>query len=418
MTVATNRVSRWVACAAVTLACACSGSKVADDTAVPDPPVAPSPVAEVAPPIDAGAPDAMPPPKGAELIDTARTYMRVGACAGDAPIPDKLSAKFVKKYCTKLQRAKDSFTKRWQKKAQPLFDEIVPDDIPKTVLYPFAGGDLVSAMVVFTDFDELTTLSLEPSGDPRGIDELRTSTLERYFLRVRDEFAHLVSANHSITKNMIKTMRSSKLPTHLIMSLTALAIHGFEPVSLRYFTIEEDGALHYFEQDEIDAITETDWDKRNKAFGNVELQFVRTDDPDGKVRIYRHIQGNLDDEHLAADGRILAHLRAKGPISVMTKAASFLLWWDSFSTIRDHLLDNMEWMVSDATGIPPSYAEPRGFEQETWGKFAGPILRPGPKKYEMIKLWKDNPKQKLKFQFGYPDAAKHGHLMITRKKRD
>jgi hypothetical protein len=400
--------------------CACSGSKATDEIHVPDEPETPptaEPVAEVAPPVDAAPPDATLPPKGAELIDTARTYMRVGACAGDAPVPEKITDEFLKTYCKKLQWAKDSFAKKWQAKAQPLFDQIVPDDIPKTILYPFAGGDLVSAMVVFDEFDELTTLSLEPSGDPRGIDELSESTLERYLMKVRNEFAHLVSANHSITKNMMNTMRSSKLPTHLIMSLTALAIHGFEPVSLRYFTIEDDGALHYLEQDEIDAITETDWQKRNQAFGNVELQFVRTGDTEGRVRIYRHIQGNLDDEHIAADGSILAHLRTKGPISVMTKAASFLLWWDTFSVIRNHLLDNMEWMVSDATGIPPSFAEPEGFEQETWGKFAGPILSPGPKKHEMIQLWKDNPKQELKFQFGYPDATKSGHLMVTRKKK-
>ena len=400
---------------------ACAGGGSTDDTVtgrVAETPPPPVPVTtDIAPQPDAAPPPAPAPPQGAELIATARTYLRVGACAGDAPLPDNVSESFHKKYCKKVQGIKERFAKRWQAKAQPFFDEIVPGDIPKIVLYPFGGGDLISAMVVFRDFDELTTLSLEPSGDPRGIDELSKSSIESYLHRVRNELAHLVSANHSITKNMIKSMRSGKLPTHLIMALAALDVHGFEPVSLRYFTIEPDGSLHYLERDEIDAITDPDWDKRNVSFGNVELQFVRVGEPDGKVRIYRHIQGNLDDEHLTADGRILAHLKGKGTISVITKAASFLLWWDTFDMIRDYLLDNMEWMVSDATGIPPSFAVPRGFEQQTWGKFAGPILRPGPKKYEMIKLWKDNPKQKLKFQFGYPDAAKHGHLMVTRKKR-
>ena len=53
----------------------------------------------------------------------------------------------------------------------------------------------------------------------------------------------------------------------------------------------------------------------------------------------------------------------------MTKAASYLLWRDNFSTIRDYLLDNMEFMVSDSTGIPPKFATKAGFVQEAYGKF-------------------------------------------------
>ena len=46
----------------------------------------------------------------------------------------------------------------------------------------------------------------------------------------------------------------------------------------------------------------------------------------------------------------------------MTKAASFLLWYDDFAKIRDYLLQHVAWMISDASGIPPSYAEPAGFD--------------------------------------------------------
>ena len=51
------------------------------------------------------------------------------------------------------------------------------------------------------------------------------------------------------------------------------------------------------------------------------------------------------------DPRVVKHLEAKGPIAGMTKAASYLLSWDSFSTIRDYLTGHVVWMVSDATGV-------------------------------------------------------------------
>ena len=66
------------------------------------------------------------------------------------------------------------------------------------------------------------------------------------------------------------------------------------------------------------------------------------------------------DEHVRADRRVLAHLEAKGKVSVITKAASFLLWYDDFSMIRTYLIDHLAWMISDASGIPPSYAAKAG----------------------------------------------------------
>ena len=53
----------------------------------------------------------------------------------------------------------------------------------------------------------------------------------------------------------------------------------------------------------------------------------------------------------------------------MTKAASYLLSFDAFSTMRKYLIDHVEWMVSDATGVAPKWGKPAGFEYETYGAF-------------------------------------------------
>ena len=75
-------------------------------------------------------------------------------------------------------------------------------------------------------------------------------------------------------------------------------------------------------------------------------------------------------------------------------------------------------MVSDASGIPPSYAGPAGYEQITYGEFTAPLftIDPKNKRKELIALWKSQPKRPLSFRFGYPDANKRPHLMVTRPK--
>jgi hypothetical protein len=75
-------------------------------------------------------------------------------------------------------------------------------------------------------------------------------------------------------------------------------------------------------------------------------------------------------------------------------------------------------MISDASGIPPSYADPGGFELVTYGDFTGPyfVIDDKNTRGQFIKLWKAQPHRDLPFRFGYPDADKHNHLMIMRPK--
>jgi hypothetical protein len=139
---------------------------------------------------------------------------------------------------------------------------------------------------------------------------------------------------------------------------------------------------------------------------------------DGKapVRVYRHFAANLDDSHFQANRPLALHLAAKGDVAALIKAASYLLWFDTFSHIRAYLLDHATWMMSDSTGIPPSLARAAGFEQECFGLFHGPMLAQySNTKSEFLALWEASPQRPLPFYFGYPDVDGHGHMMVTRR---
>jgi hypothetical protein len=99
----------------------------------------------------------------------------------------------------------------------------------------------------------------------------------------------------------------------------------------------------------------------------------------------------------------------------MTKAASYLIWLDGFSNIRDYLLANMAWMASDATGIDNRIAKKRGFTQITYGTFKGAFLEEASPAVSdvMVKVWASQPHRKLPFRYGYPDSENNIHLMIT-----
>ena len=308
--------------------------------------------------------------------------------------------------------------------ASAFFAAHVPKDIPKKVVYPFAGGDLSTALTVYPDADEITNISLEPAGDPRDIDTLRGADLQRALKNVAYELKFLYRVNFSNTKNMIDAMRGGALPTELIFALSALKIHGYEVVALRYFKLNEDGTVHYLDDADVAKAPPVGHGKaetRNWLFSNAELQFRKGT---GRVQVYRHIRQNLGNDDskgigagLKNDPRVLRYLEAKGPIAAMTKAASYLLSWESFSLMRDYLLSHVVWMVSDATGVAPKWGKPAGFEYETYGGFVGPHIPAGS---GISKDWRTEfdaePKRELDFRFGYYDIKNANHLVIMRKK--
>jgi len=135
----------------------------------------------------------------------------------------------------------------------------------------------------------------------------------------------------------------------------------------------------------------------------------------GDTRLFRHVSANLDDVHLGGEPGVLRHLEAKGPVTAMTKAASYLLWSRAFSEIRGYLLGHMVWMISDSTGIPPEQSGAAGFEQIPYGHFEGPFLKAAQRPSEAFqKLWASSV-ESISFRFGYPDVAGNSHLLITRR---
>ena len=205
------------------------------------------------------------------------------------------------------------------------------------------------------------------------------------------------------------------------------SIHGYEPVSLRYFRLQADGSVHYLSEAEIAASDKTLAPKLDEiwnapdfseAFSNLELTFRPSGAEGAPVRVHRHIAANLANAPLLKEAPLLRHLEEKGRVSILIKACSYLLWNDGFSTFRDYLLAHGEFMFSDSTGILPSQATKAGFVQETYGDFDGPFIPASQRGTAAFReLWKAQPHRTMPVRFGYADVNKKPHLLVTRRAR-
>jgi hypothetical protein len=368
-------------------------------------------------PAIAGADDA------ADYVRDAKLFYRVVACGGSDPLPAEIDASTVDAHCAVMAKRYQHYNEKYVTPARAFFAPLRPATVPTTVVYPFGGGDLGSALVTFPDAREITTISLEHAGDPTRLVRLNKKQLRAALASYRDASQGLLALYDSTSENLRKLERGG-IPGQLSFHITGMTALGFEPVALKFVTLNADGTLHYLTPAEIDALAsrtakkvkvgwvDTDF---SEAFSHMELTFRKAGDPKAPLVVHRHFAANLANKQFK-DSPVHKHLLAKGKFAALTKAASYLLWTYSFSEIRDLLLANMAWMASDSTGIPPKPAKKAGFVQVTYGKFTGPFLEEAdPVTGEAVAaLWSSQPYRKLPFRYGYPDVNLNVHLMITK----
>jgi hypothetical protein len=356
---------------------------------------------------------------GTDFAVEAHLLSRLAACSGDAQLPADWPRAVLDRHCALLRGLVSKYRARWIERAQPFLGRLVPADLPKAMVYPFGGGDLVTALATFPNAEEFTTISLEPAGDIRGLAKLNRKQLKDSLDSTREHLRLLFAVSHSKTTNLRAGSRSS-LPGEIAFALVAFDIFDYEPVSLRYFHLDAQGHPVYSQSDDLGPVlAPVPKDGGANPVGNVEITFRPRRNPSAPLRVYRHFASNLEDSHFTANQPLALHLAAKGRVAVLVKAASYLLWFDSFSHIRAYLLDHADWMISDSTGVQPSLARAAGFEQECYGLFHGPYLANySHTKAEFAALWQASPRRTLPFFFGYPDIDGHGHMMVTRRKVD
>jgi hypothetical protein len=366
------------------------------------------------------------PAKGQDFLDDAKAIYRIVGCS-DGALPAGYDAKHqavVDKHCKSIKKDVDKYRTDYFGTARQWFATKVPADATQLV-YLFSGADLLSALVAFPNATEITTMSLELAGDPRPYAKLTPAELDRDLAAYRVEQGLLIQVGSNSSKNLSKQQRRY-LPGEVSSFLLALAIGGYEPVGMKFFKIEPDGKLHYFTKEEIDADTKAasqlrvTWNKPtfSESFRHVEIQYKKLGE--SQVRTHRHIAWNVEDKYLADHGEVLKHLEAKGKVTMMVKGGSYLLWFSSFKTIRNYILGNLKWMLSDSTGPAPTHAKPAGMVQEAYGKYTGPVdeisVVEGTREDLDMKALFAKPAGPMPFRFGYLDKLNNKHVVITRPK--
>ncbi len=136
---------------------------------------------------------------------------------------------------------------------------------------------------------------------------------------------------------------------------------------------------------------------------------------DGRTMLY--FQVDLGNDGQNSNPGFVRLMHRLSPGITYLKAASYLLYEDYFSTIRDAILNNSAGVVEDDSGIPL-----RDFKLSEWnvipyGNYTGPIgLFKDKSQPDLFDYYIKTPHQPLSFGSGYKFTPSSSSLLVAMKK--
>lgn len=323
-------------------------------------------------------------------------------------------------HCARLEDYRAKNRASFLDPATPFIARHRPAGLPPTLLYPFAGADLLTSLVVHPEAERFVHLTLDDGGRPDAFERLDPERRRRALRTLMGDAARwLLLTGYNSTDSLRRAQRE-ELGGVLATTLLGLAMHGGKVIELRYFEVSDSGELHYLSDEELARGTPTL--ARRHTHRSFELRFRLAD---GKERVLQHVWANLHDNWMGGKpgAGVLAFTKALGPVVFLTKANEYNLWRRDFSVIRDVALAQARWMISDSSGVPTRYLEATDWRLEVFGTFLcdkADIRKKNTEirrvDAEMVRHFAEHSKGPLPFRFGYGDCRENNHLMMHFRK--
>lgn len=268
----------------------------------------------------------------------------------------------------------------------------------RTVFYPFSGPDVLYADTLFPNSQYLVMAGLEPVGTMPDLNTLHEQgKLGSYLSQVKTSLATILVASFFKTKDMKNDFNNELVDGLMPAMIVFLGREGYSIDSITYVTLDHDGTLH----------------KGGKS--GVQITYFKGDRDNLRTVLY--FQADLGNDGLKSNPGYVRLMHRLGPGVTYLKAASYLLYEDYFSTIRNGILDNSLGVVEDDSGIPLHFFNQKQWDVIPYGNYTGPIpLFKEHYQQDLAQYYSSTSHEPLTFGSGYKFVASGSSLLVAKKK--
>jgi hypothetical protein len=270
-------------------------------------------------------------------------------------------------------------------------------DQTSTVFYPFSGPDALYANTLFPDSKILLMAGLEPVGTMPDLAKLQQDgRLGPYLTQVQTSLFTILAASFFKTKDMKVDFNNQLVDGLMPAIIVFLAREGYTINNIQYVTLDHEGSVH----------------PRGESSGAPGVQVTYDG---GRSLLY--FQTDLGNDGVHSNPGFVQLMHRLAPGITYLKAASYLLYEDYFSGIRDAILDNSIGVVEDDSGIPLRNFDLKKWDVIPYGDYTGPIdLFKDKNQPDLAAFYTKTPHQQLSFGSGYKFHASVSSLLVAKKK--
>ena len=266
-----------------------------------------------------------------------------------------------------------------------------------TVFYPFSGPDVLYADTLFPNSKVLLMAGLEPVGTMPDLADLQDKgKLDDYLGQVKTSLFTILAASFFKTKDMKNDFNNQLVDGLMPAMAVFIGRQGYSIEALQYVTLDHDGTLH----------------PKGEKSGAPGVQITY-----GGGRTVLYFQADLGNDGLKSNPGFVRLMQRLGPGVTYLKAASYLLYEDYFSTIRNSILNNSVGVVEDDSGIPFHFFKSSEWDVTPYGNYTGPIpLFKEHDQPDLTKFYDSTKHAPLPFGSGYKFSASISSLLVAKKK--
>lgn len=287
-----------------------------------------------------------------------------------------------------------------------------------TLFYPFSGADFLHADLFFPEHDHIVMMALEPVGDFADLNAKNNEgTLTAYLNGLKRAMNAILRLSFFRTIAMASDFQSEMDGTlHVLVHFMSRT--GHDLMYQEKVAIQPDGSL----TNDLTIVADSAY------IGN---RFYFRKAGEEKVKTLTYFAVNVQNSPYVSRGGLVAKgledrtdlVNYFKKIDIKTtylKSASYLMHrHESFSIIRNLILDESEYVLQDDSGIPVKYFDQNKWDLTFYGTYSFPISLFAERHQEDLKeiyLKKEMKVKPLPFGIGYQYRQGTSNLMLARKK--
>ncbi|MBF2016395.1 MAG: hypothetical protein IGS23_14570 [Rivularia sp. T60_A2020_040] len=267
-----------------------------------------------------------------------------------------------------------------------------------SVFYPFSGPDFLYSYSLFPQAKEMVLIGLEPVGSVPDFAKLSANESNNALSKARSSLSEILQFSFFRTNDMkVDLQKQGVLPIlYIFMARTNNRI-----LDLQYIGLDKNAGIQQFKEGMVPG---------------VKITFV----PEGESvpRNLYYFSTDLSNDGLKKHPELTKFVtNLENPVTYL-KAASYLMYNDSFSNIRDTILANSSHLLQDDSGMPLKSFDNAKWNLTFYGAYTRPIgLFSNRYQSDLRQVYASNKVIKpLDFGIGYQFAVNQSNLMLAKTK--